>query len=60
LGTAVVGRGASVGIRTGLPNFPDPDLSDWAEAYHGANHARLARVKCVYDPQRLLRFHQAI
>src|SRR5579875_3279657 len=27
------------------PNFPDPDLVNWAEAYHGGNHARLAEVK---------------
>lgn len=42
------------------PNFPDPDLTDWAEAYYGGNHARLARVKRLYDPERLLRFHQSI
>lgn len=39
------------------PNFPDPDLTNWAEAYHGGNHARLAAVKRAYDPQRL---HQSI
>lgn len=42
------------------PNFPDPDLTDPAEAYHGGNYARLARVKQRYDPQRLLRFPQSI
>ena len=24
------------------PNFPDPDLGDWARAYHGTNDSRLA------------------
>jgi berberine-like enzyme len=38
------------------PNFPDPDLVDWAEAYYGANHERLLRVKRAYDPGKLLRF----
>ena len=42
------------------PNFPDPDLANWTEAYHGSNHARLAAVKHAYDPQRLLHFHQSI
>jgi hypothetical protein len=42
------------------PNFPDPDLANWAEAYYGSNHARLARVKRIYDPERLLHFHQSI
>lgn len=42
------------------PNFPDPELTDWAEAYHGTNYARLGRVKRAYDPDRVLRFHQAV
>lgn len=42
------------------PNFPDPDLTGWAEAYHGDNHARLAAVKRAYDPERLLHFHQSV
>jgi hypothetical protein len=42
------------------PNFPDPDLTDWTEAYHGGNRARLERVKRTYDPGRLLHFHQSI
>jgi FAD/FMN-containing dehydrogenase len=42
------------------PNFPDPDLTDWATAYHGGNHARLAEIKQAYDPDRILRFHQSL
>jgi berberine-like enzyme len=38
------------------PNFPDPDLADWANAYYGDNHERLSRVKRAYDPDSLLRF----
>jgi FAD/FMN-containing dehydrogenase len=42
------------------PNWPDPDLEDWADAYHGANIDRLARVKERYDPGGFFHFHQSI
>jgi hypothetical protein len=42
------------------PNFPDPDLDDWAMAYHAGNHPRLAAVKAAYDPHRFFDFPQAI
>jgi hypothetical protein len=42
------------------PNFPDPDLDGWAEAYHGGNHGRLQAVKAAYDPENVFRFPQAV
>jgi FAD/FMN-containing dehydrogenase len=43
-----------------FPNFPDADLADWAQAYHGANYDRLTRVKATYDPDNVFRFHQSL
>jgi FAD/FMN-containing dehydrogenase len=42
------------------PNFPDPELEDWAEAYWGENLDRLLRVKRAYDPEGFFRFDQAL
>jgi FAD/FMN-containing dehydrogenase len=42
------------------PNFPDPDLENWARAYHGTNLERLALIKARYDPDGFFRFHQSI
>lgn len=42
------------------PNFPDPDLEDWASAYHASNYDRLLRVKATYDPDNFFQFHQSL
>jgi FAD/FMN-containing dehydrogenase len=42
------------------PNFPDPDLQDWAHAYHGTNYDRLRRIKAPYDPDGVFRFQQSL
>jgi FAD/FMN-containing dehydrogenase len=41
-------------------NYVDPDLTNWRQAYYGANYARLAEIKAAYDPHRLFTFPQAI
>jgi hypothetical protein len=41
-------------------NYTDPQLTDWRTAYYGANAPRLASLKHRYDPDRLLRFAQAL
>lgn len=42
------------------PNFPDPELDDWAAAYHATNLDRLMRIKAAYDPDNVFRFHQSL
>lgn len=49
----LVGPGAYV-------NYADADLTDWEDAYWGANYARLRQVKAKYDPDRLFDFPQAV
>jgi hypothetical protein len=41
------------------PSFPDPDLTNWARAYHDVNYERLTHVKARYDRDNLFRFHQS-
>ena len=41
-------------------NYIDPALTNWQQAYYGANYGRLAKVKGSYDPGRLFSFPQAI
>ncbi|GAB2585300.1 FAD-binding oxidoreductase [Streptomyces capparidis] len=41
-------------------NYPDPGLTDWPRAYHGANLPRLSAVKRAYDPYGFFRFPHAV
>src|SRR5262245_27880891 len=50
----------AAGSGGGYPNFPDPELDDWARAYHGTNLDRLRRVKATYVPENVFRFHQSV
>jgi FAD/FMN-containing dehydrogenase len=41
-------------------NYIDPALTNWRQAYYGANYPRLARIKAAYDPDRVFAFPQAV
>jgi FAD/FMN-containing dehydrogenase len=41
-------------------NYVDPSLTNWRQAYYGANYTRLTQVKATYDPNRLFSFPQAV
>ncbi|MEU6718400.1 FAD-binding protein [Nonomuraea sp. NPDC046802] len=44
----------------GYTNGMDPELTDWAVAYHGENYPRMQRVKATCDPGQLFTFRQAV
>ena len=41
-------------------NYVDPSLTNWRQAYYGANYTRLTQVKAAYDPHRVFSFPQAV
>jgi hypothetical protein len=41
-------------------NYIDPDLTNWRQAYYGANYARLAKIKVAHDPTGIFTFPQSL
>jgi len=41
-------------------NYIDPDLTNWRQAYYGANYTRLAQIKAAHDPTGIFTFPQSL
>ncbi|MBV9448491.1 MAG: FAD-binding oxidoreductase [Streptosporangiaceae bacterium] len=41
-------------------NYIDPDLTNWRQAYYGANYNRLAQIKHSHDPHNIFAFPQSL
>ena len=41
-------------------NYIDPDLTNWRQAYYGANYTRLAQIKSAHDPGNIFNFPQSL
>jgi len=41
-------------------NYIDPDLTNWRQAYYGANYNRLAQIKAAHDPGNIFNFPQSL
>ncbi len=41
-------------------NYADPTITDYGDAYWGANYPRLQQIKRQYDPDQLFTFPQAV
>lgn len=44
----------------GYTNGMDPELTDWAAAYHAENYPRMRQVKAAVDPEQFFTFPQAV
>jgi hypothetical protein len=44
----------------GYVNYIDPSMPNWADAYYGANLARLRTIASTYDPDQIFRFPQGV
>jgi hypothetical protein len=51
---------APLGDGEAYQNYPDANLKTWRTAYYGAAYGDLAALKRERDPDRLLRFPQAV
>ena len=54
------GVGGAAFDALGGADYADPDLTNWRQAYYGANYQRLTQVKASHDPARLFTFPQAV